>query len=148
MNPNGNQYLITAMCMTLRYPDVVPVMNVKLTSIIDTLLMIFSHMGFPREKQTDQEFMRNLTVMLFQRFRIKTVRSVYHPQSNPVKKFHRTIKIILKVSFIEYASEWESHVPPALIVLQTVTHEITGFSPAELVPGRQLRSPITLSYEQ
>ncbi|GFW74616.1 retrovirus-related Pol polyprotein from transposon 297 [Trichonephila clavipes] len=82
------------------------------------------------------------------RFGIKVSRSsVYHPQSNPVERFHRTVKRILKVLCIEAAPNWESQVPAALFALRTVTHESTGFSPAELVYGNNLRTPVTLLYE-
>ncbi|GFY28023.1 retrovirus-related Pol polyprotein from transposon 297 [Trichonephila clavipes] len=41
----------------------------------------------------------------------------------------------------------ESQVPAALFALRTVTHESTGFSPAELVYGNNLRTTVTLLYE-
>lgn len=37
--------------------------------------------------------------------------------------------------------------PHALFSLRTVTHDSTGFSPAELVHGRNLRTPLMLLYE-
>ncbi|GFV39552.1 retrovirus-related Pol polyprotein from transposon 17.6 [Trichonephila clavipes] len=101
-------------------------------------------MGFPREIQTDQgtSFTKGFTVEFFNRFGIKVSRSsVYHPQSNPVERFHRTAKRILRVLCIEAAPNWESQVPAALFALRTVTHESTGFSPAELVYGNNLRTP-------
>ncbi|GFU92869.1 retrovirus-related Pol polyprotein from transposon 17.6 [Trichonephila clavipes] len=103
-------------------------------------------MGFPREIQTDQgiSFMSHLTVEFFNRFGIQVFQSsVYHLQSNPVERFHRTVKRVLRVLCIEAAPNWESQVPAALFALRTVTHESTGFSPAELVYGNNLRTPVT-----
>ncbi|KAG8194515.1 hypothetical protein JTE90_013267 [Oedothorax gibbosus] len=54
VTPSGNKYLITAVCMSSKYPDAIPVENLKSTSIIDALLQVFSRMGFPKELQTDQ----------------------------------------------------------------------------------------------
>ncbi|GBO44823.1 hypothetical protein AVEN_120521-1 [Araneus ventricosus] len=108
-------------------------------------------MGFPKEIQTDQgtSFMSNLAVEFAEKFGIKVIRSsVHHPQSNPVERFHLTIKRILKVLCIEAAPEWEKQVSAALFALRTIRHESTGFTPSELVYGRNLRTPATLLYEQ
>ncbi|KAG8170482.1 hypothetical protein JTE90_010527 [Oedothorax gibbosus] len=74
--------------------------------------------------------------------------SVYHPQSNPIERFHRTVKRVLKVLCLESGSDWEQAIYPALFALRTVTHESTGFTPAELVHGKNLRTPLTLLYEK
>ncbi|GBO42622.1 hypothetical protein AVEN_190402-1 [Araneus ventricosus] len=108
-------------------------------------------MSFPKEMQTDQgtSFMSNLAIEFAEKFGIKVTRSsVHHPQSNPVQRFHLTIKRILKVLCIEEAPESERQVPAALFALKTIRHESTGFTPSELVYGRSLRTPVTLLYEQ
>ncbi|GFV93171.1 uncharacterized protein TNCV_573101 [Trichonephila clavipes] len=66
--------------------------------------LIFSRMGFPRELQTDQgkSFMSALTTEFLESFEVKVDRSsVYHPQSNPVERMHRTLKRILRVLCLE-----------------------------------------------
>ncbi|GBM65640.1 hypothetical protein AVEN_164742-1 [Araneus ventricosus] len=108
-------------------------------------------MVFPKKMQTDQgtSFMRNLAVEFAEKFGIKiTSSSVHHLQSNPIERFHRTIKRILKVLCIEAASDLEKQVLAALFALSTIRHESTGFTPSELVYGRKLRTPVTLLYEQ
>ncbi|GFX36439.1 retrovirus-related Pol polyprotein from transposon 412 [Trichonephila clavipes] len=141
ISTEGNKYFITVMCLASKYPDAIPVPDITSKSVVNALLLVFSRMGFPRKIQTDQgtSFMSRLTVEFFNRFGIKVSRSsVYHSQSNPVKRFHRTVKRILKVLCIEAAPNWEVQVPAALFALRTVTHESTGFSPAELVYGNSL----------
>ncbi|GFX45472.1 hypothetical protein TNCV_2740091 [Trichonephila clavipes] len=150
ISTEGNKYLITLMCLASKYPDAIPVPDMASKSVVNALLQVFSRMGFPREIQTDQgaSYMSRLTVEFFNRFGIKVSRSsVYHPQRNPVERFHRTVKRILRILCIEAAPNWESQVPAALFTLRTVTHESTGFSPAELVYGNNLRTPVTLLYE-
>ncbi|KAG8183285.1 hypothetical protein JTE90_004905 [Oedothorax gibbosus] len=151
VTPSGNKYLITAVCMSSKYPDAIPVENLKSTSIIDALLQVFSRMGFPKELQTDQgtSFTSALTTEFLERFGIKVVRSsVYHPQSNPVERMHRTLKRILRVLCLESGPDWEKILPQALFALRTVTHDSTGFTPAELVHGRNLKTPVTLLYDK
>ncbi|GFW17647.1 retrovirus-related Pol polyprotein from transposon 17.6 [Trichonephila clavipes] len=137
--------------MSSRYPDAIPVANLCSTTVINALLQIFSRMGFPRELQTDQgtSFMSALTTEFLERFGVKVVRSsVYHPQSNPVERMHRTLKRILRVLCLEAIPDWEKILPQALFALRTVIHDSTGFSPAELVHGKNLRTPVMLLYEQ
>ncbi|GBO30239.1 hypothetical protein AVEN_237142-1 [Araneus ventricosus] len=76
-----------------------------------------------------------------------TARSVHHPQSNPVERFHRSIKRMLKVLCLESGQDWEKNLPATLLALRTITHDSTGFSPAQLVHGKNLRTPEVLLYE-
>ncbi|GFT03798.1 retrovirus-related Pol polyprotein from transposon 412 [Trichonephila clavipes] len=75
MTPSGNKYIITALCMSSRYPDAIPVANLCSTTVVNALLQIFSRMGFPRELQTDKgtSFMSALTTEFLERFGVKVV---------------------------------------------------------------------------
>ncbi|GBM40215.1 Retrovirus-related Pol polyprotein from transposon 412 [Araneus ventricosus] len=100
----GNSYLLTAICMSSKYPDAITVADISSVSVTDALLEIFSRMGFPREIQSDlgTSFTSFLTAEIFDRFGIKvTHSSVHHPQSNPLERCHRTIKRMLKVLCLE-----------------------------------------------
>ncbi|GFT35721.1 retrovirus-related Pol polyprotein from transposon 297 [Trichonephila clavipes] len=97
----GNRYLITAICMSLKFPEAIPVSDISSVSVTDALLNIFSRMGFTREIQCDQDA----------------------------------------------GSEWDKHLPSILLVLRTVSHESTGYTPSELVYGKNLRTPETLVME-
>ncbi|GFV53667.1 retrovirus-related Pol polyprotein from transposon 412 [Trichonephila clavipes] len=137
--------------MSSRYPDAIPVANICSTTVVNALLQIFSRMGFPRELQTDQgtSFMSALATEFLERFGVKVVRSsVYHPQSNPVESMHRTLKRILRVLCLETIPDWEKILPQAFFTLSTVIHDSTGFSPAELVHGKNLRTHVMLLYEK
>ncbi|GFS70560.1 hypothetical protein TNCV_1490251 [Trichonephila clavipes] len=61
---------------------------------------------------------------------------------------HRTLKKILRVLCLEAIPDWEKILPQALFALRTVIHDSTGFSPAELVHGKNLRTPVMLLYEK
>ncbi|GFX54765.1 retrovirus-related Pol polyprotein from transposon 297 [Trichonephila clavipes] len=85
---------------------------------------------------------------VFERFGILVRHSsVYHPQSNPVERFHRTLKRLLRVLCLDAGSEWDKHLPSILLALRTVSHESTGYTPSELVYGKNLRTPETLVME-
>ncbi|GFV34873.1 retrovirus-related Pol polyprotein from transposon 17.6 [Trichonephila clavipes] len=107
-------------------------------------------MGFPREIHCNQgtSFTSALTTEFFERFGILVRHSsVYHPQSNPVERFHRTLKRLLRVLCLDAGSEWDKHLPSILLALRTVSHESTGYTPSELVYGKNLRTPQTLVME-
>ncbi|GFY18262.1 retrovirus-related Pol polyprotein from transposon 412 [Trichonephila clavipes] len=108
MTPSRNKYITTALCMSSRYPDAIPVANLCST----------------------------------------TVKFCHHPQSNPVERMHRTLKMILRVLCLEAIPDWEKIFPQAHFALRTVIHDSTGFSPAELVHGKNLRTPVMLLYEK
>ncbi|GFW14614.1 integrase catalytic domain-containing protein [Trichonephila clavipes] len=71
--------------------------------------------------------------------------SVYHPQSNPVERFHRTLKRLLRVLCLDAGSEWDKHLPSILLALRTVSHESTGYTPSELVYGKKFANPRDVS---
>ncbi|GFV75300.1 retrovirus-related Pol polyprotein from transposon 297 [Trichonephila clavipes] len=146
----GNRYLITAICMSSKFPEAISVSDISSVSVTDALLNIFSRMGFPREIQCDQgtSFTSALTSEFFERFGILVRHSsVYHPQSNPVERFHRTLKRLLRVLCLDAGSEWDKHLPSILLALRTVSHKSTGYTPSELVYGKNLRTPETLVME-
>ncbi|GFY20171.1 retrovirus-related Pol polyprotein from transposon 412 [Trichonephila clavipes] len=146
----GNRYLITAICMSSKFPEAIPVSDISSVSVTDALLNIFSRMGFPREIQCDQgtSFTSALTTEFFERFGILVRHSsVYHPQSNTVERFHRTLKQLLRVLCLDAGSEWDKHLPSILLALRTVSHKSTGYTPSELVYGKNLRTPETLVME-
>ncbi|KAG8173388.1 hypothetical protein JTE90_021107 [Oedothorax gibbosus] len=117
----GNRHLVTALCVASKYPEAVPVADIRSETVTDALLLIFSRVVHS---------------------------SVRHPQSNSVERWHRTLKRLLKALCVESGKDWEKILPAALLALRTVTHETTGFSPAELVHGKNLRTPETLIFEQ
>ncbi|GFS87013.1 retrovirus-related Pol polyprotein from transposon 297 [Trichonephila clavipes] len=47
MTSKGNRYLITAICMSSKFPEAIPVSDISSVSVTDALLNIFSRMGFP-----------------------------------------------------------------------------------------------------
>ncbi|GFU55045.1 retrovirus-related Pol polyprotein from transposon 412 [Trichonephila clavipes] len=146
-----NRYLITSICVASKYPEAIPVESITSPNVIDALLSIFSRVGFPREIQSDlgTSFTSELTTTFFNKFGIKVTRSsVSHPQSNAVERVHRTIKRVIKALSVESGEDWEGVLPLALFSLRTVAHKSTGFSPTELVMGKNLRTPQTLVYEE
>lgn len=146
----GFKYLLTILCPASKFPEAVPMKEQTSVEVVDNLLSVFSRIGFPSEIQCDlgSVFTSALTTSFFERCGIKIVHSsVSHPQSNSVERAHSVMKRILRALCHEQKKEWDLALPAMLFALRTVAHESTGFTPAELVYGRNLRSPLRLLRE-
>lgn len=144
------KYLLTMLCPATKFPEAIPLKELSSSEIVDALLSVLARIGFPAEIQTDQAtvFTSALTTTFLQRCGIKLLHSsVYHPQSNSVEKWHSVLKRVLRALCYEHKEDWEDCLPATLFALRTVPHEATGFTPAELVYGRALRSPLRMLRE-
>ncbi|CAB4010954.1 Transposon Ty3-I Gag-Pol poly, partial [Paramuricea clavata] len=80
----GNQYLLTIMCVSTRFPEAIPLRNIKAKTIVEALTKFFTLVGLPKSIQSDQG--SNFTSGLFQQIMhelgIKQYNSsAYHPES-------------------------------------------------------------------
>ena len=69
----GAKHILTAICVSSRYPEAIPIRDLQTTTIIEALMELFSRTGFPREMQTDQGtcFTSNLMVEFAEKFGIR-----------------------------------------------------------------------------
>ena len=51
---SGNQYLLTIMCKSTRFPEAVPLRNIKTQTIVKALTKFFCFVGVPKTCQHDQ----------------------------------------------------------------------------------------------
>lgn len=147
---SGYRYILTALCPATKFPEAVPLKELSSANVVDALLSIFSRVGFPAEIQSDQRsvFTSLLTTTFFEKCGIRLVHSsIYHPQSNSVERLHSVLKRVLRALGVERRRDWEACLPAAMFALRTAPHETTGFSPAELVYGRALRTPLRMLRE-
>lgn len=147
---SGYRYLLTLLCPATKFPEAIPLREATSVEVADALLGIFSRLGFPAEIQSDQgtTFTSTLTTTFLEKCGIRMFRSsAYHPQSNSVERWHAVLKKVLKALCHERKADWDCCLPGTLFALRTVPHEGTGFAPAELVYGRNLRGPLRLIRE-
>ncbi|XP_064482847.1 uncharacterized protein LOC135395680 [Ornithodoros turicata] len=148
---SGSRYVLTMICPATKFPEAVPLKEQSSTEIVDGLLSVFSRVGFPKEIQCDNGsvFTSALTTTFLEKCGIRVIHSsLHHPQSNSVEKWHSVLKRVLRALTYECKTDWEAGLPGAMFALRSVPHEATGFSPAELVYGRALRSPMRLIREK
>ena len=147
----GNQYLLTIMCSSTRYPEAIPLRNISSKVIVNELTKFFTKFGIPGSVQSDQG--TNFTSKLFKEaMKMLGVKhylsSPYHPESQgALERFHQTLKSMLTKYCFETEKDWDDGVPYMLFYTREACQESLGFSPNELLFGRELRGPLKLLYE-
>lgn len=150
MSEKGNRFILTVICVASWYSEAVVISNVRSETIIEELMWVFNRLGYPRELQTDlgRYFLCELSTAFLKEFGVKITHSfLCRSQSNLDERWFRSVKILLKVLCIENGASWERNLPCALLALRTVTHDSMGFSLAQLVHEKYLRTPESLLFK-
>eukprot|EP00745_Piridium_sociabile_P043738 TRINITY_DN8997_c0_g2_i9.p1 TRINITY_DN8997_c0_g2~~TRINITY_DN8997_c0_g2_i9.p1 ORF type:complete len:902 (-),score=147.63 TRINITY_DN8997_c0_g2_i9:1001-3472(-) len=134
-----------------RYPDAVPLRDISSITVAESLLSIFSRLGFPKEILSDQgtQFNSELMKQFHALCGCKGIRtSPYHPQANGhVERFHGTLKNMMKKVIRNQPKAWHRYLPALLFACRELPSESTGFSPFQLLFGREVRGPVALLQE-
>lgn len=102
----GYQYILSFMCSATRFPEAVPLRNLKAKTVIKELIKFCSYFGLPRVIQTDRG--TNFTSKLFNQvvddLAVKHVTSsAFHPQSQgALERFHQTLKTNVKNTLLGF----------------------------------------------
>jgi len=148
----GNQYILTVMCPTTRYPEAFPLKNISAKSICKNLVHMFTTFGIPQEVQSDRgsNFTSELFSKVLQELGIKqTLSTAYHPESQgALERWHQTLKSMLRKFCLENQKCWDEGLPYMLFAIREAPQETLGFSPFELLFGRKVRGPLKLVKEK
>ncbi len=120
-------------------------------SVAEALFSMISRVGIPKEILTDQgtAFMSRTIRELYELLGLKSIRtSVYHPTTDGlVERFNRTLKTMIRKFVHEDAKNWDKWLEPLLFAVREVPQASTGFSPFELLYGRQPRGVLDVLRE-
>lgn len=123
-----------------KYAVAVPTPNQKARTVAKTLWdHFFVHYGIPEKLHSDQgpDFESQTIKELCELIGIQKVRTTpYHPRGNPVERFNRTLLNMLGT----LENQKKSH------AYNCTKNETTGFTPYELMFGRQPRLPVDLAF--
>ena len=147
----GNRYILVVCDYATRYPEAFALKSIDAETVADNLVRLFSRIGIPKEILTDQgsNFMSKLLSSMYERLGIHALRtSPYHPQTDGlVERFNQTLKAMLRKFVDADAGNWDTLLPYVLFAYREAPQASTGFSPNELVFGRQLRGPLDVMKE-
>ena len=147
----GNRFILVICDYATRYPEAVPMRHVDAASVAEELLKLFTRVGVPKEILTDQgtNFTSQLLAELYRMLHVQPIRTTpYHPQTDGlVERFNRTLKTMLRKATVKEGKDWDSLLPYLLFAYREVPQASTGFSPFELLYGRQVRGPLDILNE-
>ena len=147
-----NEYLLTIMCSSTRFPEAIPLRSIKTNTILKALIKFFTLFGLPKSIQSDQgtNFMAHAFQQVMNQLGIKQYKSsAYHPESQgALERFHQTLKTMIKMYCIENNKDWDEGVHLLLFAVRESVQESLGFSPFELVFGHAVRGPLLLLKEK
>ena len=138
------KYLLTIMCASTRFPEAIPLRNIKAKTVSGALIKFFTKFGLPKELQSDQgsNFMSNLFQQVVYELGVSQIKSsAYHPESQgALERFHSTLKTMIKTYCLENEKDWDEGVHMLLFASRESVQETLGFSPFELVFGHLINS--------
>ena len=72
----------------------------------------------------------------------------YHPICNGlIERFHMTLKQMPRRVCAERPKDWDKYLPALLFAIREVPQEPPGFSPFELLYGRNVKGPMAILRE-
>ncbi|XP_030611439.1 uncharacterized protein LOC115798655 [Archocentrus centrarchus] len=133
-----------------KYAVAIPTRNQKATTVAKCLWEQFLvHYGFPERLHSDQgrDFESQTIKELCSLLGIHKVRtSPYHPRGNPVERYNRTLLGMLGTLKDTEKRHWCDYVKPLTHAYNCTRNDVTGFSPYQLMFGRQPRLPIDIAF--
>ena len=148
----GCEYLLTIMCASTRFPEAIPLRNIKAKTIVNALVKFFTFVGLPKSIQSDQgsNLMSGIFQQVMYELGIKQYKSsAYHPESQgALERFHQTLKNMIRSYCFDTKKDWDEGIHLLLFAVREIVQESLGFSPFELVFGHTVRGPLKLLKEK
>ncbi|KAL1259056.1 hypothetical protein QQF64_009633 [Cirrhinus molitorella] len=148
---HGHKHILVIVDYATRYPEAAPLRKATAKAIAQELFLLASRVGIPKEILTDQgtPFMSQLMADLCRLLGVKQLRTtVYHPQTDGlVERFNQTLKQMLRRVAAEDRRDWDLMLPYVLFGIREVPQASTGFTPFELLFGRQPRGLLDVAKE-
>ena len=146
----GYTHLLTAVCMSSKWPEAIPLKTVTAKAVAAGMIEIFARTGIPLQILTDQgsQFVGSLVAHLCRDLHIDKVKTApYHPECNGVvERMHGTLGAMLTKA-AALGQDWVGQVPFALFALRSSPNRDTHFSPFQLVYGHSVRTPLDILHQ-
>jgi len=145
----GNRYALVVGDYFSKWIEAYPIPDQGASTIANTLCHeFFCRYGMPVEVHSDQgrNFESTLMKEIWELMGVKKTRTTpFRPQSDGmIERFNRTLAEVLIKRVDLRQTDWDMHLPYAMLAYRTSVHSSTGFSPAEVLLGYKLKLPIDL----
>ncbi|GFV98673.1 retrovirus-related Pol polyprotein from transposon 412 [Trichonephila clavipes] len=148
---SGNKYLLVVIDYFTKWPEVYPIPDQEAPTVAEAVVQHWIlRYGVPLQLHSDQgrNFVSAVLKGVCELLGIdKTKTTPLHPQSDGmVERFNRTILNNLSLMVSKNQQDWDQKVPLFLLAYRSAVHETTGYSPSQMLFGRDLRLPCDLLF--
>ena len=143
---SGARFIIVCQDYFTKWPELVAVSSTDAATVQRWLMdEVFCRYGFPTEIVTDQgtQWMSASFKSFCTRLGVThRTTSPYHPQSDMVERFNRTLLNMIRAYLDENKQQWDQNLQSLAFTYRTTVCETTQATPFELVQCRRARLPI------
>ena len=129
-----------------KWPEAYALKNCTADTVVNCLIDLCAKVGIPQELLTDNgtNFISKVIKQFCQTTGVHQIRtSPYHPETDGmVERFNSTLKKLLRKLTQNTKIEWDKCLPFVLWAYRGTMHATTGFSPYQLLFGREMRMPL------
>ncbi|UYV67102.1 hypothetical protein LAZ67_4003898, partial [Cordylochernes scorpioides] len=149
--PRGYSSILTIVDLFTKFPILIPTKDQCANTVIRALLeRIITTFGVPKTILSDRgsAFMSCVFKGVCKAMGVGAVNtSAWRPQSNgAVERLNRTVIESLRRCTV--GNNWDTTLPMVALAIRTTVHASTGFTPAKLVFGHELRLPQPFQEEE
>ena len=145
---SGNRFILTVLDLATHYPLAFAIQNHTAVEVARCLIEAFTMFGFPDEILSDcgSEFMSDVMQVFLHECKVVHITcSPFHPQSNgALERLHWSVKNMLKAIVESFDGDWDQVLPWVLFAYREVPVAGVGFSPFDLMFGRDVKGPLQL----
>lgn len=149
---SGHKFLLVIIDYATRYPEAIPMQNMRAETIAREMTQVFTRVGIPKQVITDQgtSFMSEVLQAVRRFLGVQPLRtSVYYLQTYClVERFNRMLKRMLQKFVGDNGRDWPQWISYLFFAVREVPQASTGFSPFELLYGRQPRGLLDVLREE
>lgn len=146
---DGHSYILTLIDNATHFATAVALKRTDSVTIAEALMKQFDLVGYPRYIYSDNGSNLSSEILkeIYKTFGIDMKNTpVYWPRANLVERQHAVIKMIMRKLVNEQPRQWHRYLDALMFAIRT-TPNASGYSPFELLFGRQARTHLTFLKE-
>lgn len=143
---NRNKWILIVEDVCSRWVELFPLQNATSMECAKLLIdEIFFRYGVPRRMTSDNgvQFISEVMQQACHAMGVtQDLTPLYHPESNPIERKNRDLKPQLAILVGQDHASWDAHLSAIRFAMNSAVTASTGFTPAYLTFGRELRTPL------